>query len=349
MNDLILVTGGTGFIGSHTAVELIEAGFRVAILDNLSNSRKEVVDGIEKITGKRPLFEKIDLLEEDLLDDFFSRHPEIKSVIHFAAYKSVPESVRKPLMYYENNIFSLVHLFKSMVKYGVKYFVFSSSCTVYGEPDILPVTENATLKKANSPYGSTKQISEEIISSSIKADLPIRAISLRYFNPIGAHPSGFIGELPTGIPGNLVPFITQTAYGIHKELKVFGNDYDTPDGSCIRDYIDVVDLSRAHVNAIKRLLQKKNKADYEIFNLGTGKGVSVLEMIKAFEKATGLKINYNITGRREGDIEKVWADTSLANAELGWKAGTSLEDTLRSAWKWEQYYRKESGDTSAVK
>jgi UDP-glucose 4-epimerase len=344
MNDLILVTGGTGFIGSHTTVELIEAGFRVAILDNLSNSRKEVVDGIEMITGKRPLFEKIDLLEEDLLDDFFSRHPEIKAVIHFAAYKSVPESVRKPLMYYENNIFSLVHLFQSMVKYGVKYFVFSSSCTVYGEPDILPVTENAPLKKANSPYGSTKQISEEIISSSINADLPIRAISLRYFNPIGAHPSGFIGELPIGIPGNLVPFITQTAYGIHKELKVFGNDYDTPDGSCIRDYIDVVDLSRAHVNAIERLLQNRNKTDYEIFNLGTGKGVSVLEMIKAFEKATGVKINYNIIGRREGDVEKVWADTSLANAELGWKADTPLEDTLRSAWNWEQYYRKESGD-----
>jgi len=349
MNELILVTGGTGFIGSHTAVELTEAGFRVAILDNLSNSRKEVVDGIERITGKRPLFEKLDLLEEDLLDDFFSRHKEIKAVIHFAAYKSVPESVRKPLMYYENNIFSLVHLFKLMVKYGVKYFVFSSSCTVYGEPDILPVTEASPLKKANSPYGSTKQISEEIISGSIGAGLPIKAISLRYFNPIGAHPSGFIGELPIGIPGNLVPFITQTAYGIHKELKVFGNDYDTPDGSCIRDYIDVVDLSRAHVSAINRLLQNRNKADYEIFNLGTGKGISVLEMIKAFEKATGMKINYKITGRREGDTEKVWADTSLANNELGWKADTPLENTLRSAWKWEQYYRKESGDTSPAK
>lgn len=349
MNELILVTGGTGFIGSHTAVELTEAGFRVAILDNLSNSRKEVVDGIEKIKGKRPLFEKIDLLEEDLLDDFFSRNGEIKAVIHFAASKSVPESVRKPLMYYENNIFSLVHLFKSMVKYGVKYFVFSSSCTVYGQPDILPVTENAPFKKANSPYGSTKQISEEIISGSIDAGLPVRAISLRYFNPIGAHPSGFIGELPTGIPGNLVPFITQTAYGIHKELKVFGDDYDTTDGSCIRDYIDVVDLSRAHVIAIERLLRQENKTDYEIFNLGTGKGISVLEMIKAFEKATGVKISYKIVGRREGDVEKVWADTSWANAELGWKVGTPLEDTLRSAWKWEQYYRNESGDTSPSK
>jgi len=344
MNELILITGGTGFIGSHTAVELMEAGFRVAILDNLSNSRKEVVDGIEEITSKRPLFEKIDLLEEELLDDFFNRHPEIKAVIHFAAYKSVPESVRKPLMYYENNIFSLVHLFKMMVKYGVKYFVFSSSCTVYGEPDILPVTENSPIKKANSPYGSTKQISEEIMSGSIEAGLPIKAVSLRYFNPIGAHPSGFIGELPTGIPGNLVPFITQTAYGIHKELKVFGTDYDTPDGSCIRDYIDVVDLSKAHVNAIERLLQNKNKADYETFNLGTGKGISVLDMIKAFEKATGVKINYKIAGRREGDVSKVWADTTLANAELGWKADTPLEDTLRSAWKWEQYFRKESGE-----
>ncbi len=342
MNELILVTGGTGFIGSHTAVELMQSGFRVAIIDNLSNSRKEVISGIEKITGRRPLFEKIDLLEENLLDDFFSRHPDIKAVIHFAAFKSVPESVQKPLMYYENNIFSLIHLFKLMVKHGVEYFVFSSSCTVYGEPDILPVTENSPIKKANSPYGSTKQISEEIISSSVAAGLPLKAISLRYFNPFGAHPSGFIGELPIGIPGNLVPFITQTAYGIHKELKVFGNDYDTPDGSCIRDYIDVVDLSKAHVNAIERLLQKKNKLNNEIFNLGTGKGVSVLEMIKAFERSTGVKINYSITGRREGDVPKVWADTSLANTELGWKAETPLEDTLSSAWRWEQNFRKKS-------
>jgi UDP-glucose 4-epimerase len=342
MNELILLTGGTGFIGSHTAVELIQAGFHVAIIDNLSNSRKEVINDIEKITGKRPLFEKIDLLEENLVDHFFSRHPDIKAVIHFAAFKSVPESVQKPLMYYENNIFSLIHLFKLMVKHGVEYFVFSSSCTVYGEPDVLPVTENSPIKKANSPYGSTKQISEEIISSSVAAGLPLKAISLRYFNPIGAHPSGFIGELPIGIPGNLVPFITQTALGIHKELKVFGNDYDTPDGSCIRDYIDVVDLSKAHVNAIERLLQKKNKLNNEIFNLGTGKGVSVLEMIKAFEKSTGVKINYRITGRREGDVPQVWADTSLANTELGWKAETPLEDTLYSAWKWEQNFRNKS-------
>jgi UDP-glucose 4-epimerase len=341
MNELILVTGGTGFIGSHTTVELLQSGFRVAILDNLSNSRGEVIDWIEKITGKRPVFEKMDLLDENLVDDFFSRHREIKAVIHFAAYKSVPESVRKPLLYYENNIFSLIHLFKLMVKYGVNDFVFSSSCTVYGEPDILPVTEKSPIKKANSPYGSTKQISEEIIEGSITAGLPLKAISLRYFNPIGAHPSGLIGELPVGIPGNLVPFITQTAAGIHKELKVFGDDYNTPDGSCIRDYINVVDLSRAHVNAIERLLQKKNKTVYEIFNLGTGKGISVLEMIHAFERATGIKINYRITSRREGDVPMVWADTTLANAELAWKADTPLEDTLRSAWKWEQYYRNE--------
>lgn len=339
MKELILITGGTGFIGSHTAVELIEAGFRVVIVDNLSNSRVEVIDWIDKITGTRPLFEKIDLLEENLLDDFFSRHSDIKAVIHFAAYKSVPESVKKPLMYYENNIFSLIHLFKLMVKYGVDYFVFSSSCTVYGEPDSLPVTEKSPIKKANSPYGSTKQISEEIISGSINASLPLKAISLRYFNPIGAHPSGLIGELPVGMPGNLVPFITQTAIGLHKELKVFGNDYNTPDGSCIRDYIDVVDLSKAHVNSIERLLKKKNKMDHEIFNLGTGKGVSVLEMIQAFEKSTGIKINYRITGRRDGDVPMVWADTTLANNELGWKADTSLENTLQSAWKWEQYYR----------
>jgi UDP-glucose 4-epimerase len=242
-------------------------------------------------------------------------------------------------MYYENNIFSLINLFKLMVKYSVEYFVFSSSCTVYGDPDTLPVTEKSPIKKANSPYGSTKQISEEIISGSIDTSLPIKAISLRYFNPIGAHPSGLIGELPVGIPGNLVPFITQTACGVHKELKVFGNDYNTPDGSCIRDYIDVVDLSKAHVNAIERLLQKKNKLNFEIFNLGTGKGVSVLEMIKAFEKSTGVKINYRITGRRDGDVPMVWADTTLANNELGWKADTPLENTLRSAWKWEHYYR----------
>jgi UDP-glucose 4-epimerase len=253
--------------------------------------------------------------------------------------KAVPESIEKPLMYYENNLISLINLFKLIVKYGIGYFVFSSSCTVYGEADELPVTENTPGKDANSPYGNTKQISEEIIRDIIAANYPVKAISLRYFNPIGAHPSGLIGELPIGVPGNLVPFITQTAFGLHKELKVFGNDYNTPDGSCIRDYIDVVDLSKAHVKAIERLLLGKVKSDYEIFNLGTGKGVSVFEMIRSFEQATNVKVKFKITGRREGDVEQIWADTSYANKELGWKSETSLEDTLLSAWKWEKYYR----------
>jgi len=340
MKDLILVTGGTGFIGTHTTVELMDAGYEVVIIDNLSNSIEKVLDGIKKITGKKPLFEKLDLCDGNHLDDFFGHYPAVKAVIHFAAYKAVPESVEQPLLYYENNLTSLINLLKLMLKFKISYFVFSSSCTVYGEPDELPVTEKAPFKESNSPYGNTKQISEEIINDIIMANFPIKAISLRYFNPIGAHPSGYIGELPIGIPGNLVPFITQTAIGLHEELLVFGNDYNTPDGSCIRDYIDVVDLSKAHVKAIERLLLKKYKSDYEIFNLGTGKGVSVFEMIKAFEQATNIKLKYKITHRRQGDVEQVWADTSYANKELGWEAETSLADTLRSAWKWEQYYRK---------
>jgi UDP-glucose 4-epimerase len=343
MKELILVTGGTGFIGSHTTVELMEAGYEVVIIDNLSNSNESVLEDIEKITGKKPLFEKFDLCDMNLLEDFFKHYPKLQAVIHFAAYKSVTESVEQPLMYYENNLISLVNLLKLMIKYNVSYCVFSSSCTVYGEADELPVTENAPFKKPNSPYGNTKQISEEIIHDIIMANSPIKAISLRYFNPIGAHPSGFIGELPLGIPDNLVPFITQTAYGLHKELSVFGNDYNTPDGSCIRDYIDVVDLSKAHVKAIERLMLKMNKLDFEIFNLGTGKGISVFEMIRAFEQATNIKIKYHVTSRRPGDVEQVWADTSYANKELGWKAETPLEDTLRSAWKWEQYCREKPG------
>jgi UDP-glucose 4-epimerase len=340
MKELVLVTGGTGFIGSHTVVELMRAGYDVVIIDNLSNSRIEVLDGITKITGKRPAFEQIDLCDLDGLRKFFEKYPSLSAVIHFAAFKAVPESVKKPLMYYENNLVSLLNLLNLMNRFRVDYLVFSSSCTVYGEPDKLPVTEDSPIKKANSPYGNTKQISESIIGDTIAAGFPLKAISLRYFNPIGAHPSGFIGELPLGIPDNLVPFITQTAYGIHPELKVFGDDYNTPDGSCIRDYIDVVDLSSAHVVAIDRLIRGKNRRDYEIFNLGTGKGISVLEMIRAFEKANNLSIKYTITNRRPGDVEKVWADTSFANAELGWKAETPLEDTLCSAWKWEQYYRQ---------
>lgn len=340
MNSLILVTGGTGYIGSHTVVELMESGFDVVIIDNLSNSSIEVLDRIEKITGKRPLFEKLDLCDKISLDQFFARYISIEAVIHFAASKAVGESVEKPLLYYRNNLLSLINLLEGMIASGIRHLVFSSSCTVYGQPDQLPVTENSPVKPALSPYGNTKQISEEIIRDTISSNAPLRAISLRYFNPIGAHPSGLIGELPLGVPNNLVPFITQTAAGIRKELLVFGNDYSTPDGTAIRDYINVVDLSKAHVVAIQRLLNLRQKAPYEVFNLGTGRGYSVLEIIKTFEKVTGVKINYRITGRRPGDIEKVWADTSLANHELGWKAEKTLEETLASAWKWEQYYRK---------
>ncbi len=344
MKELVLITGGTGYIGSHTAVELMDAGYDVLIVDNLVNSRIEVLDGIGKITGKRPRFEKIDLCDKKGTYECFRKYPGIRSVIHFAAYKTVPESVAKPLMYYENNLLSLVNLLYAMNSHRVEHLVFSSSCSVYGQPETLPVTEQSPILPASSPYGNTKQISEEIIRDSRDAGDPINAISLRYFNPIGAHPSGLIGELPVGVPDNLVPFITQTAAGIRKELKVFGDDYNTPDGSAIRDYIDVTDLSRAHVVAIDRLLSEKNRSAFEIFNLGTGKGLSVFEIIKAFTRATGVKINYRVTGRREGDVEQVWADTSLANNELGWKAVIPLDETMRSAWKWEQMFRKENPD-----
>ncbi|MEE9462620.1 MAG: UDP-glucose 4-epimerase GalE [Bacteroidales bacterium] len=340
MKKLVVVTGGTGFIGSHTTVELMEAGYEVLIIDDLSNSKIEVLEGIEMITGRKPMFEKFDLCDRGKVMDCFKNHPGIEAIIHFAAHKAVPESVDKPLMYYENNLLSLINLLEAMKEYGVKYMVFSSSCTVYGQPDTLPVTETSPIKKATSPYGNTKQIAEEIIQDVVSAGDPVEAILLRYFNPIGAHPSAHIGELPIGIPLNLVPFITQTAIGIREELKVFGDDYNTPDGSAIRDYINVVDLSRAHVVSIERLLAGKNKSALEKFNLGTGKGLSVLEIINTFEKATGVKINYRIVGRREGDIEQVYADTNLANNELGWKAAIPLEDTLRSAWKWEQYIRQ---------
>ena len=295
------------------------------------------------ITGRKPQFEKFDLCDRGKVLDCFKNHPDIAAIIHFAAHKAVPESMDKPLMYYENNLLSLINLLGAMKEHGIKYFVFSSSCTVYGQPDTLPVTESSHIKKAASPYGNTKQIAEEIIQDVVSAGDPIEAILLRYFNPIGAHPSSHIGELPIGIPLNLVPFITQTAIGIREELKVFGDDYDTPDGSAIRDYINVVDLSRAHVVSIERLLAGKNKSALETFNLGTGKGLSVLELINTFEKVTGIKIKYRIVGRREGDIEQVYADTSLANNELGWKATIPLEETLRSAWKWEQYIRKKNG------
>ncbi len=344
MKELIVVTGGTGFIGSHTAVEVMEAGYEVLIIDNLINSRIEVLDGIEGITGKRPLFEKLDLCDIDGTRECFRKYPGIKAVIHFAAHKTVPESVHKPLMYYENNLVSLMNLMITMKEFNVGNLVFSSSCTVYGQPDQLPVTEHSPVKEANSPYGNTKQICEEMIRDSVLAGDSLRAISLRYFNPIGAHPSGLIGELPLKVPDNLLPYLTQTAIGIREELRVFGDDYNTPDGSAIRDYIDVVDLSHAHVVAIGRLLAEKNKEEFEVFNLGTGKGLSVLEIIDTFIKATGVEFNYKIAGRRDGDIEQVWADTTHANNELGWKAVVPLEDTLRSAWNWEQRFRKENPD-----
>lgn len=339
MKELILVTGGTGYIGSHTTVELIKEGYDVLIADDLSNSKIEVLDGIEKVCGKRPLFEKVDLAEREAANSLFGKYKNIAAIIHFAASKAVGESVEKPLLYYRNNLNSLMNLLENMLSQNMENFVFSSSCTVYGEPDKLPVDENAPIKKATSPYGNTKQIAEEILQDTQNVNQFLKIISLRYFNPIGAHPSALIGELPLGVPQNLVPFITQTAYGIRKELKVFGDDYNTPDGSAVRDYINVVDLAKAHVVAIKRLLGSKNKKGYEVFNLGTGKGNSVLEVIKSFEKATGKKLNYSIVGRRMGDIEKVYADTSFANSELGWKAEEGLEDTLLSAWNWEKFYR----------
>ncbi|HCI54461.1 MAG TPA: UDP-glucose 4-epimerase GalE [Bacteroidales bacterium] len=339
MKPKVLVTGGTGYIGSHTAVELIEKGFEVVSIDNLYNSEAWINDRIGMITGITPILEVFDLCDRGRLDDFFSRHTDIKAVIHFAAFKAVSESVRKPLEYYRNNILSTINLLEMMRKHGVAPLVFSSSCTVYGQPDVLPVTEDAPIKPATSPYGNTKKICEDIIRDTVFAD-GITSISLRYFNPIGAHPSALIGELPRGVPENLVPFITQTAIGLRDELKVFGNDYNTPDGSCIRDYIYIMDLAQAHVKALERLLEGKNKNKYEAFNVGTGKGVSVFEIIQSFERVSGIKLKYKITGRRPGDIEKIWADPSLANRELGWKALYSLDDALKSAWEWEKNLRK---------
>lgn len=330
----ILVTGGTGYIGSHTAVELQNSDHDVYIVDNLSNSGIQVLDGIEKITGIRPHFEEFDLADKKKTADYFKRHPYIEGIIHFAAYKAVGESVDNPLMYYGNNIFSLVNILEGMKDNGIGNFVFSSSCTVYGQPEELPVTENAPIQKAESPYGNTKQISEEIISDTIKAT-DIKGIALRYFNPIGAHESAIIGELPIGIPNNLMPFITQTAVGIREFLRVFGDDYNTPDGTAIRDYIHVVDLAKAHVVAVERMVDKKMKKDFEVFNLGTGNGYSVLEVINSFERSTGEKLNYEIVDRRAGDITQVWADTKFANDELGWKAEKEIDEMTSSAWKWE--------------
>ena len=340
MQKKILVTGGTGFIGSHTTVELQNAGYEVISVDNLSNSNIDVLDGIEKITGIRPIFYQIDCSDKEALAEVIKNNPGISGIIHFAASKAVGESVQKPLLYYRNNIVSLINLLELMPEHNIKGLVFSSSCTVYGQPDILPVTEDAPIKPAMSPYGNTKQINEEIIRDTIHAGAPFKSIMLRYFNPIGAHPSAEIGELPIGVPQNLVPFLTQAAAGIRPELSVYGNDYDTPDGSCIRDYINIVDLAKAHVIAIDRMLDDKSDESLETFNLGTGNGVSVLELINTFEKATGVKVPHKIVGRREGDIEKVWADPKHANEVLGWTAKETLEDTLRSAWKWQEKFIK---------
>ncbi|GAA6528512.1 MAG: UDP-glucose 4-epimerase GalE [Prevotella sp.] len=342
MKQTILVTGGTGFIGSHTTVELQKAGYQVVIVDDLSNSKLEVLDGIEKITGVRPAFEQVDLRDKEATEGVFKKYPAIEGIIHFAASKAVGESVQKPLLYYRNNIVSLLNILDLMPKYQVKGIIFSSSCTVYGQPkaENLPVTEDAPHQKATSPYGNTKEINEQIIYDDIHSGAPIKSIVLRYFNPIGAHPSALIGELPNGVPANLIPYVTQTAMGIRKQLTIFGNDYKTPDGTCIRDYIYVVDLAKAHVAAMARVLDK-DTAPIEYFNIGTGKGVSTLEIVKAFEKATGVKLNWKFGPRREGDIEAIWGDCTKANRVLGWKAETPLEDVMASAWKWQKKLRED--------
>ncbi len=331
----ILVTGGLGFIGSHTVVELQNEGFEVIIIDDLSNANENVLDGIEHITGKRPLFEKIDLRDKHKVQDFFRIYADVEGVIHFAASKAVGESVNKPLLYYENNIGTLVYLLQELSKKEKSNFIFSSSCTVYGQADRMPITEEAPVKGALSPYGNTKQIGEEVIRDTCQIQASMNAISLRYFNPVGAHPSAAIGELPLGVPQNLVPFIVQTAIGQRDELSVFGDDYDTPDGTCVRDYIHVVDLAKAHVVALQRLLQKKNKENYEVFNIGTGTGSSVLEVIHSFEQVSGQKLNYKIVDRRPGDVTIAYADTTKANEILGWKAHSTLDEAIKSAWDWQ--------------
>ena len=334
----VLVTGGLGFIGSHTVVELQNEGFEVVTIDNLSNSSETVLDGIFNITGKKPLFEKIDLRDKASVQTFFKKHNDIVGVIHFAASKAVGESVEQPLLYYENNINALVYLLQELTTLPVANFIFSSSCTVYGQAEKMPITENAPVQQAMSPYGNTKQIGEEIIIDVAKVT-NINSILLRYFNPIGSHPSAEIGELPLGVPQNLVPFITQTAMGLRKELAVFGDDYPTPDGTCVRDYIHVVDLAKAHVTALQRLLNRQNLEKVETFNLGTGTGSSVLEVITTFEKISGQKLPYKIVARREGDITSAYANTDKANGILGWKSQLTLEDALSSAWKWEKKIR----------
>ncbi|NND24414.1 MAG: UDP-glucose 4-epimerase GalE [Flavobacteriaceae bacterium] len=338
----VLVTGGLGYIGSHTVVELLEQGFEVSIIDDLSNSSLDILDRIESITEIRPAFDEIDLKDKAKVLAFFKSNNDLTGVIHFAASKAVGESVDKPLHYYENNINTLIHILNALKNCRQQNFIFSSSCTVYGQADTLPISETAPVKAAESPYGNTKQVGEEILKDLSQIDENFKTILLRYFNPIGAHKSAKIGELPIGVPQNLVPFITQTAIGIRDQLSVFGNDYPTPDGTCIRDYIHVVDLAKAHVVALNRLLNKANNSNYEIFNLGTGKGSSVLEVVKSFERVSGQSLNYRIAPRRQGDIISAYADTTKANNELGWRAKYSLDDALKSAWLWEQEIRKNS-------
>ncbi|NNL80158.1 MAG: UDP-glucose 4-epimerase GalE [Flavobacteriaceae bacterium] len=336
----IIVTGGLGFIGSHTTVELIDQGYEVVVVDDLSNSTIETLERIESITGVKPIFEQFDLRDKSKVSELFKKHSDQQGVIHFAASKAVGESVEKPLLYYENNLNSLIYILQELSASENKNFIFSSSCTVYGEAEILPITEDSPVALAESPYGNTKQIGEEIIRDICKTSDEFNAIALRYFNPIGAHASGNLGELPLGIPQNLIPYITQTAIGLREKLLVFGNDYNTIDGTGVRDYIHVVDLAKAHIVALKRLIDNKNKSNYEIFNLGTGKGNSVLEVIQAFEKVSNVKLNYEITDRRSGDIESAYADTKKANEELGWKAEMSLEDALLHSWQWELNLRQ---------
>ncbi|MDD3107611.1 MAG: UDP-glucose 4-epimerase GalE [Alistipes sp.] len=336
--ECVLVTGGAGYIGTHTSVALIEAGYDVVVVDNLSNSEPSAVEGVRRITGAEIPFEQVDCCDKEALGRVFDRY-KFNSIIHFAASKAVGESVEKPLLYYRNNLLSLLNVLELMKEKGVRNIVFSSSCTVYGQPEVLPVTEQTPRQPATSPYGNTKQICEDILRDTTHACDAIYGIALRYFNPIGAHPSALIGELPKGVPGNLVPFITQTAAGLRKSLSIFGDDYDTPDGSAIRDYIDVVDLARAHVVAVGRMVEGRSKSNYEFFNVGTGAGRSVIELVAAFEKATGVKVPHQIVGRRAGDIEKIWADTAYANQELGWKATRPIEETLAAAWAWEKHLR----------
>lgn len=340
MKGKILITGGTGYIGSITSTVLIEQGYDVIIVDNLSNSDIENLDRIKAITGVRPVFYKFDLQDQEKVKELFAENPDLAGIIHFAAAKAVGESVEIPLHYYRNNILPMLNILDAMKTSGIENFVFSSSCTVYGQPDRLPVDESAPVKPAESPYGYTKQVNENILKDAVRSGQKINGIALRYFNPIGAHPSGLLGELPKGVPNNLMPFITQTACGIREQLSVFGEDYNTPDGSCIRDYIHVADLAEAHIAALERLIEGRNKSGFEVFNIGTGNGISVFEAIKSFEKVSGKKLNYKVVDRRAGDIEKIWADTEYANKELGWKARYTLDEMTLSAWKWEQNYRK---------